>query len=184
MRLPYNRPHLMEFHDQPWCPNFIRAHCQAILTFIWTHRIPPFQLAAPYEGASMVLEGLVREVEDEDGEYGRAKKKGKLRVVDCCSGAGGPLPMIERRVKWVDQVFNREDKEKGDADLARPVNSENKMVDQHFRSSYPTFTPISLHGHTTPVDHLHLLYLSYPILSTRPVSHPRSTRIGMYGRFI
>lgn len=97
MQLPYNRPRLLEVHDQPWCPVEIRQHIQAILTFLWTQRIPLFQAKAPYERAAQALEDVVREIEDRDaaGE----EKTGRLRVVDCCSGAGGPMPSIERRVK-------------------------------------------------------------------------------------
>ena len=96
MKLPYGRPHLFEFHDQPWCPPSITAQAQAILTFLWTHRIWPFQSRAPYEGAADLLADLIQELEyDNGGEKG----KRKLKVVDCCSGAGGPIPMVESEIK-------------------------------------------------------------------------------------
>ncbi|ORX33676.1 hypothetical protein BD324DRAFT_610525 [Kockovaella imperatae] len=96
MKLPYNRPHFFEFHDQPWCPPTVTAQAQAILTFLWTHRIPPFQSRAPYHGAADVLSGLIRELEGD--KKAQEKGKGRLKVVDCCSGAGGPIPAIERVV--------------------------------------------------------------------------------------
>ena len=99
MKLPYNRPHLLEVHDQPFCPPFIRAQCQAILSFLWTHRILPFQFVPPSDGTADVLEGLVNVMEEElkDGHY--PDNDDELRIVDFCSGAGGPMPAIERRLK-------------------------------------------------------------------------------------
>jgi hypothetical protein len=101
MKLPYNRPRLIEIHDQPWCPAPIRQHVQSVLTFLWLHRIPPFQSKAPYEPAADLLEQLLREIEEDESGSGASgtSGKGRLRVVDCCSGAGGPMPRIERRVK-------------------------------------------------------------------------------------
>lgn len=100
MSMSISRPRLFEIADQPWCPAFIRAHTQAVLTFLWVHRIPPFQSRAPYERAADVLDSLIRHVEEEQGSRSE-KGKDKLRVVDCCSGAGGPMPLIERKIKWV-----------------------------------------------------------------------------------
>jgi hypothetical protein len=49
-----------------------------------------------------VLEGLVKEIEDEDERLGVVEEDGgRLRIVDFCSGAGGPMPAIEKRLKWV-----------------------------------------------------------------------------------
>jgi hypothetical protein len=108
VQLPYIRPRLFEIADQPWCPVPIRQQVHQILTFLWLHRIPPFQSRAPYEIVSEVLERVVREVEEEDAARegsevghpnGDGEKQGGLKVLDFCSGAGGPMPSVERRLK-------------------------------------------------------------------------------------
>ena len=103
MHLPYSRPRLLEFHEQTWCPAYIRDPTVAHLSWLWKHRIPPVQPYAPYEVAADVLEDLVRDIESEDARLGVEAKDedDRLRVVDFCSGAGGPIPAIERRLKWV-----------------------------------------------------------------------------------
>lgn len=88
MQLPWSRPRLFEICDQPWCPDIIRQAVQSNLTFLWTHRIPPFQARAPYERVTEILDELVDELGNE-----------QVRIVDCCSGGGGPMPAIERSIK-------------------------------------------------------------------------------------
>ena len=100
MHLPYDRPRLLEFHEQPWIPDFIRQPIQTMLTAVWITRFPPFQLFAPYEAVSDTLERLVTEIEKEDALSSRSgEKTAGVMIVDCCSGAGGPMPAIERRLK-------------------------------------------------------------------------------------
>ena len=89
MHLPYNRPRLIEIHEQPWCPSYIRQPIQTFLTFLWTRRIPLVQSRAPYEA---VVDLLGRAIDQAGGD---------VRIVDFCSGAGGPMPAIEKRLKWV-----------------------------------------------------------------------------------
>ena len=84
MKLPYNRPRLIELTDLP-IPPAIRDPIHDILTFLWLHRIWPLQPQAPYIALSDLLE---RMIEDDDAE-----------VIDFCSGAGGPIPYVERRIK-------------------------------------------------------------------------------------
>ncbi len=111
--IPYARPRLIEFHEQPWFPSFLRQPIQNMLTAVWITRFPIFQKLAPYEAVSDVLEKVVDELEWEDrlplldGEgfgSGSGKWRGRMRIVDCCSGAGGPMPTIEKRLKWVDST--------------------------------------------------------------------------------
>jgi len=56
-----------------------------------------------------VLERVIEEIEREDGELDgegdvdgeamrRRREKRKLAIVDCCSGAGGPMPAIEKKL--------------------------------------------------------------------------------------
>jgi len=108
MQLPYRRPRFIEVHDQEWCPPWMRDHLTGMLTYLWNHRIPPFQPQAPYQLAATALEGMINEIEatpvrasgdpEKDAEADR-QRCGGLRVVDCCSGAGGPMPLIERQLK-------------------------------------------------------------------------------------
>jgi hypothetical protein len=92
----YWRPWLFEFHDQTWFSPELRQHIQNLLAFLWTHQILPFQTKAPYVRATAVLERVIEEIEEEDRMYHEDKP---LRIVDCCSGAGGPMPAIERTLK-------------------------------------------------------------------------------------
>ncbi|WWC60244.1 uncharacterized protein I303_102810 [Kwoniella dejecticola CBS 10117] len=141
MRLPYNRPWLIELSDHPACPPSIREGVQKMLTFMWLNRIIPFQAQAPYVLAADVLERVINEIEAEDeqqdqrernrqvdragdqvegktikptyadvvangdgnGEEDQTKSKRKaareqLKIVDFCSGAGGPVKKIERKI--------------------------------------------------------------------------------------
>ncbi|WWD05784.1 hypothetical protein V865_003867 [Kwoniella europaea PYCC6329] len=123
MKLPYNRPWLFEISDHPSCPESIRVGVQKMLTFLWLHRIFPFQAQAPYELAANVLERVINEIEQEDDDdngqntstihgngnghangngigigNGQGDKKDALKVVDFCSGAGGPIKKIEKRI--------------------------------------------------------------------------------------
>jgi hypothetical protein len=90
MELPYDRPRFIEFHEQPWVPSFIRRPVQDTLTTVWHTKFPPFQWEAPYEAVANVLGEIVEGLEDSGGP---------LRIVDCCSGAGGPMPAVERKMK-------------------------------------------------------------------------------------
>ncbi|WVO13320.1 hypothetical protein L204_100934 [Cryptococcus depauperatus] len=96
MPLPYVRPWLFEIEDQSWCPAYLRDPVRDILTFLWTHRIWPLQLKAPYEGAAEVLERVIQDVEAQ-GVRGY-KSHENLNIVDFGSGASGPLQKIERRI--------------------------------------------------------------------------------------
>ncbi|KAK4688067.1 hypothetical protein P7C73_g2033, partial [Tremellales sp. Uapishka_1] len=96
MYLPYSRPRLIEIHEQTWCPPFLRQSVQVMLTAVWTTRVPPFQSLAPYEAVSDTLESLIADIETEDATSG--EKMDRLRIVDFCSGAGGPMAAIEKRL--------------------------------------------------------------------------------------
>lgn len=86
---PYARSRLIEFHEQPYTPPAIRQPVQDMLTFAWTHRVWPLQHTSPAVLAGQVLEQALSRIGA--GE--------KVAVVDFCSGAGGPIPTIERVVK-------------------------------------------------------------------------------------
>ena len=104
MKLPYNRPRFIELHEQSWLPAYIRQPIQTMLTAVWITRFPILQSLAPFEAVSDVLERIINEIEEEDERFGEedgTDDVGGLRIVDCCSGAGGPMPAIEKRLKWV-----------------------------------------------------------------------------------
>ncbi|KAJ9109356.1 hypothetical protein QFC21_000686 [Naganishia friedmannii] len=92
MTNPYARPRLIEFHEQPYTPPAIRRPVQDMLTFAWTHRVWPLQHTSPAVLAGQVLERVLRRIGGKQGE------EDKVAVVDFCSGAGGPIPTIERVV--------------------------------------------------------------------------------------
>jgi hypothetical protein len=92
MTNPYARPRLIEFHEQSYTPPAIRRPVQDMLTFAWTHRVWPLQHTSPAVLAGNVLERVLRMI----GGQGEGEK---VAVVDFCSGAGGPIPTIERVVK-------------------------------------------------------------------------------------
>lgn len=104
IELPYIRPRLFEIADQPWCPVVVRQQVHQMLTFLWLHRIRPFQTKAPYELVSEVLQRVIGEIETEDSEGSQGhsrdgEKNDALKVIDFCSGAGGPMPSVERSLK-------------------------------------------------------------------------------------
>ena len=96
MELPYDRPRLIEFHEQQWLPAFIRQPVQNMLSYMWEN-------VAPYGAVSDVLERVMNDIERDDSVMGTSdmRERGTVRIVDCCSGAGGPMPAIEKRLKRV-----------------------------------------------------------------------------------
>lgn len=91
------RFHLFEFHDQPWFPEFLRAALTEWLRVVAVK----FEL---HKGIAPVL--------------GRALRKAHMsQVVDLCSGASGPMVLVQREleasgqpvtVKITDKFPNRE----------------------------------------------------------------------------
>ena len=71
-------------------PGFIRRRCQAILTAAWIYKVPLLQKISPAELAAAVILRTLEEIED--------LETSKISVIDFCSGAGGPIPTIERIV--------------------------------------------------------------------------------------
>ncbi|WWC87825.1 uncharacterized protein L201_002717 [Kwoniella dendrophila CBS 6074] len=127
IKLPYNRPWLIEISDHPKCPKNIRLSCQKILTFLWLNRILPFQFQAPYKLASNVLERIINEIEYEQNEEEENTyddddqitingddnnnnsnsntdidrnniQQDPIKIIDFCSGAGGPIDKIEKKI--------------------------------------------------------------------------------------
>lgn len=68
------RLQLFEIEDQTWCPDWLR---QAMTGYLQTIN----RTMKPYAGAAPVLTGLL-------------ERSGTRRIVDLCSGAGGPWPEL------------------------------------------------------------------------------------------
>jgi hypothetical protein len=68
------RLHLFEIHDQPWCPAVVRDAATDYL-----------RLAVEVSGQTKTIAPVLREVLEQTHE---------TRIVDLCSGGGGPLPSM------------------------------------------------------------------------------------------
>ena len=84
----------------------IRQPVQDFLTLVWLTKVPFLQQSAPYEAVEDALNEVIKVLDPTDGKSvsdddDDESKDGKhvLRIVDCCSGAGGPMPAIERNLK-------------------------------------------------------------------------------------
>jgi hypothetical protein len=71
-------------------PFLIKQCAQNTLTKHWTQRIPLLQQQSPAELAAAVIHDVFRAIESEG--------KDEWKVVDFCSGSGGPIPHIEKHV--------------------------------------------------------------------------------------
>ncbi|KAF2666766.1 hypothetical protein BT63DRAFT_457722 [Microthyrium microscopicum] len=88
--LLFRRPlRLFEICDLELCPNIIRAMCQSILTAEWTACLPIIQKTSPAEMAASIILEAIGKLDTRDA---------RISIVDFCSGAGGPVPTIERIV--------------------------------------------------------------------------------------
>lgn len=72
------RLHLLEIHDQPWCPRSLRDALTDFLQFAE-------RVGRAYTGVGPLLRAAV-------------ERCGARRIVDLCSGAGGPWPDLHREV--------------------------------------------------------------------------------------
>ncbi|EMC95459.1 hypothetical protein BAUCODRAFT_542157 [Baudoinia panamericana UAMH 10762] len=87
-RVPGRRWQLFEISDLDITPTFVKHCCQNTLTAQWTQRMPIVQQQAPAELAAAALCTAFDTIEDID--------TADWRVIDFCSGGGGPVPVIER----------------------------------------------------------------------------------------
>ena len=105
MRLPYDRPRFIELHEQSWLPAYLRQPVQDFLSIVWLTKVPILQQSAPYEAVDDALNEIIEildtpvEAGARDEEDDRDEGIDVLRIVDCCSGAGGPMPAIEQNLK-------------------------------------------------------------------------------------
>jgi len=85
-----SRWHLFEWCDLTITPSFIKHCCQDMLTAQWTRKLPLIQETAPAELAARLIHAFLDDFPDIDSE--------QYFVIDFCSGAGGPTPLIEKSV--------------------------------------------------------------------------------------
>jgi hypothetical protein len=74
-----NRLQLVEIEDLPWCPRFLRDAATDYLRFV-------FELTHQYRPVGEVLRTLLR-------------RHGQRRIIDLCSGAGGPWESLASQVQ-------------------------------------------------------------------------------------
>ncbi|KAI9891029.1 MAG: hypothetical protein M1814_003380 [Vezdaea aestivalis] len=81
------RIHFLEIDDKPWFPSFLRTRVQSVLTTMWTFHLPILQPSSPTHLAHRVLLTLFPPPLLQEHVF-----------LDFCSGAGGPVPALERLV--------------------------------------------------------------------------------------
>ncbi|KAK5119331.1 hypothetical protein LTR85_007687 [Meristemomyces frigidus] len=148
--VPGQRWQLFEFCDLWIVPDAIKHCCQNTLTAQWTKRLPLLQQRSPAELAADAIREALDSIEDVD--------TANWTVIDFCSGAGGPVPLIEslvnhgRKASDKKQIpFRLSDIHPNlDAWMEHAALSDNlSFVPQPVDASYPPFSVIST---TTPGD--------------------------------
>ncbi len=76
--VPPCRRHLIEVHDQPWCPGVLRDALTEWLRVLWEYS----------QAATVIAPLLARTLSSSD----------TFRIVDLCSGAGGPIVPVQRQL--------------------------------------------------------------------------------------
>ncbi|KAF4552108.1 Hypothetical protein D9617_11g009570 [Elsinoe fawcettii] len=89
LKFPY-RLHLFEWCDLWIIPIAIKHHCQVTLTAQWHFRLPILQTDPPTHHATQLLTQILSNINDSTTT--------PYTIIDFCSGAGGPLPAIERQI--------------------------------------------------------------------------------------
>ena len=87
------RFHGIEIHDQAWCPSVIRTSVVDTLRRGWTLPMLPLAVrkhVAPVYTLAPVLKSIVDKTTTADSS------SGSRRIVDLCSGMGGPMVEIAR----------------------------------------------------------------------------------------
>jgi hypothetical protein len=85
-RVLFPRLHLAEVEDQSWCPSWLRELSHKALVRTWG--ISVSNRGSPAVQACDILMD----------QLGGPKNATKYMFVDACAGAGGPIPLIERRM--------------------------------------------------------------------------------------
>ena len=132
------RFHLVEIEDQSWCPRALRDAMTDYLRFV-------MERFAPYRASAPLLAGALRRL-------------GEARIVDLCSGGGGPWPDLVRRiaaaggpavrVRLTDHFPNR-------AAFARLAKASAGAIDGEQEPVEATNVPARLAGFRTMFTALH-----------------------------
>ena len=86
---PHLRRRFIEIHEQPWTPSYIRRPVQEFLSLGWQLKWWPLQSKSPAELAAEVIDDILERISgDKD-----------VKVIDFCSGAGGPIAAVEKTIK-------------------------------------------------------------------------------------
>lgn len=83
------RYHLFEIHDQPWFPDILRNELTLILELLWTLDLPLPFYTAPYRSVLDIL---------------NKKLDKNTKIIDLCSGSGGPLLKISQNLDTYHKV--------------------------------------------------------------------------------
>jgi len=115
-----SRLHVFEIHDQPWCPPSLRDALTDFLQFT-------INLGRAYDGiVPMLRDAIVR--------------SGATRVLDLCSGAGGPWPSWLRETRGTAPGF------------ATPVVLTDKYPNRLAQSGVLPFHPVPVDATAVPSD--------------------------------
>ncbi|KAK5136889.1 hypothetical protein LTR08_001811 [Meristemomyces frigidus] len=148
--IPGGRWQLFEFCDLWILPDAIKHCCQNTLTAQWTKRLPIIQKQPPAQLAANAILDALNNIEDIDVV--------DWTVIDFCSGAGGPVPLIESLVNNGRKTTTRHPipfrlsdiHPNLDAWMDHATRSENlSFIPQPVDASWPPFSAIST---TTPGD--------------------------------
>ena len=135
MRL--KRIHLFEFHDLPWFPDTFRDSLTEWLRVLWS-RVDGYKVIAAMLRASL-------------------HDSHAVQIVDLCSGAGGPLPGIQREFEAAGLSFSAivSDKFPNVASLTELKNNSGGAIDVRFTSVDATAVPCDLPGLRTLFNSFH-----------------------------
>lgn len=128
---------------------------QATLAAQWTHRLPLFQSVAPAEHAAHLIAQVLANITDA-GET-------PYTVIDICSGAGGPVPLIESTLNAKRAVAHQPPINFRLSDLRPPIDH---WIDLSSHSAHLSFIPQSVDARQLPPAAISV--------SRRPPPHPES----------
>lgn len=80
-----SRLHLIELHEQPWCPELIRQLVVETLHIVWT-QLPCASQSMAQSVVCQIVQDVLQETQSTE-------------MVDLCSGGGGPMPHVAAALK-------------------------------------------------------------------------------------
>ena len=130
------RVHLLEFHDQPWFPGFLRDHVTDALQFLLN-----------FARVDLPIVPRLRRALQETGSR---------QILDLCSGAGGPWPWLSEpwRPRTSPSTFCLTDKYPH-SPASQPASPPGARVRFHREPVDATQVPAELHGFRTIFNSFH-----------------------------